>query len=134
MARSPDSERVRRLNAAVELVQKYGANAEAARVFAERYGVSLRQAYRYVREAHAQRRPLPVPEPKVVFTVKLPERENAQRDRIAGVGDVSPQGQTSWSRLETRERSRRNSVLTGCRLKSCRRPTKFSSPTSYGNY
>jgi hypothetical protein len=73
MARSPDSERVRRLNAAVELVQKYGANAEAARVFAERYGVSLRQAYRYVREAHAQRRPLPVPEPKVVFTVKLPE-------------------------------------------------------------
>jgi predicted DNA-binding transcriptional regulator YafY len=73
MARSPDSERVRRLNAAVELVQKHGPTAEAAKVFGERYGVSIRQAYRYLREAQAHRRPLPVPEPKVVFTVKLPE-------------------------------------------------------------
>ena len=65
--------------------------------------------------------------------VRQLERANAQRSRITSVGDVSPQGQTSWCRLKTREGSLRNSVLTGCRLESYRRPTKFSSPTNYGN-
>lgn len=73
MARSRDSERVRRLNRAMELVRAYGATAEAATLLAEQYGLSKRQAYRYLHEAQAHRRPLPVPEPKVVFTVKLPK-------------------------------------------------------------
>ena len=73
MARSPDSERVRRLNRAMELVREHGAAADAVTLLAEQYGLSKRQAYRYLREAQAHRRPLPVPEAKVVFTVKLPK-------------------------------------------------------------
>ncbi len=38
-----------------------------------RFGVSRRQAYRYMEEAQKKRRKVPVPERKVVFTVKLPE-------------------------------------------------------------
>jgi predicted DNA-binding transcriptional regulator YafY len=73
MARSPNSERVRRLNTAVELVREHRSTAQAAKILAERYGLSKRQAYRYLREAQAHRRPLPVPEAKMVFTVKLPK-------------------------------------------------------------
>ena len=45
--------------------------AEAARVLAARFGVSARQARRYVDQAAASGR-VPVPEASVVFTVKLP--------------------------------------------------------------
>ncbi len=37
------------------------------------YGVSHRQAYRYIQEAQKNRRKLPIPEEKEVFTVKLPK-------------------------------------------------------------
>jgi hypothetical protein len=73
MARSPNSDRVRRLNAAVELVCEHGSTAQAAKMLAQRYGLSKRQAYRYLREAQAHPHPLPVPEAKIVFTVKLPK-------------------------------------------------------------
>ncbi len=45
--------------------------AEAARVLAGRFSVSVRQARRYVDQAAAGGR-VPVPEPRTVFTVKLP--------------------------------------------------------------
>ena len=45
--------------------------AEAARVLAGRFAVSVRQARRYVDQAAASGR-MEVPEAKVVFTVKLP--------------------------------------------------------------
>jgi len=45
--------------------------AEAARVLAERYGCSLRQARRYAEHAAAAGRVV-VPEQTTVFTVKLP--------------------------------------------------------------
>ena len=34
--------------------------------------LSARQAYRYLQQAHRTRKPLALPEPKTVFTVKLP--------------------------------------------------------------
>ena len=49
------------------------AGAEAARVLAGRLGCSVRQARRYVDQAAGSGR-VPVPEPGVVFTVKLPGR------------------------------------------------------------
>lgn len=73
MTRSSDSERVRRLNAAIELVRECGVPTEAAVALAKKYGLSRRQAYRYVREAQHVRHLLPVPESKIVFTVKLRE-------------------------------------------------------------
>ncbi|MBV9163024.1 MAG: hypothetical protein JO309_10320 [Pseudonocardiales bacterium] len=60
-----------RINAAVQLVEAEVPVAEAARVLAGRFGVSQRQARRYVDQAASSGR-VPVPEPSVVFTVKLP--------------------------------------------------------------
>jgi hypothetical protein len=59
------------VNAAVELVASGVTVAEAARVLAVRFGVSVRQGRRYVEDAAAGR--VVVPEATVVFTVKVPE-------------------------------------------------------------
>jgi hypothetical protein len=53
------------------------------------YGISPRQAYRYVRHAQLVGRRVPVPEAKAVFTVKLPlslirrVRQQARQERGA---------------------------------------------------
>ena len=60
-----------RVNAAAELAAAGMPAAEAARALAARYRVSARQARRYVDTA-AVSGPVSVPEPSVVFTVKLP--------------------------------------------------------------
>jgi hypothetical protein len=65
-----DAERAERVNAAAELLAAGVAPVEAARVVAQRFSVSLRQARRYVEAAAAG--PVAVPEASVVFTVKLP--------------------------------------------------------------
>ena len=62
-----------RINAAAELAEAGVPVAEAARVLAGRFGCSVRQARRYVDQAAASGR-VAVPEPGVVFTVKLPGR------------------------------------------------------------
>jgi hypothetical protein len=64
-------EYARRVNAAVELVGTGMPASAAARTMAGRYGVSVRQARRYVEQAMAAGR-VEVPEANVVFTVKLP--------------------------------------------------------------
>ena len=60
-----------RVNAAAELVEAGVLVADAAQVLAGRFGVSVRQARRYVDQAMAAGR-VDVPEESVVFTVKLP--------------------------------------------------------------
>jgi hypothetical protein len=64
-------EYARRVNAAADLVAAGLPAGAAARVLADRYGVSVRQARRYVEQAVVVGR-VDVPEPNVVFTVKLP--------------------------------------------------------------
>jgi len=64
-------EYARRVNAAADLLAVEVSVAEAARVLAARFGVSVRQAHRYVEQAVVQGR-VAVPEARVVFTVKLP--------------------------------------------------------------
>jgi len=71
--RAGSGEHAERVNAAAGLAEAGMPTAEAARVLAGRFGCSLRQARRYVDQAAASGR-VPVPEPGVVFTVKLPER------------------------------------------------------------
>lgn len=66
-----DPEYARRVNAAVELLADGAPVAEVVRLLAERYSVSARQARRYAEQA-ASSGPMAVPEPSVVFTVKLP--------------------------------------------------------------
>ncbi len=60
-----------RVNAAVELTAAGAAPADAARILAGRFGVSVRQARRYV-DAAGQGR-VEIPDRAVVFTMKLPE-------------------------------------------------------------
>lgn len=78
MARSSQVERVHRVNTAHQLLQDEMAIAEAAEVLSERFSVGKRQAYRYLQEACQASSPLNPPEPKDVFTVKLPVRLIAQ--------------------------------------------------------
>ena len=61
-----------RLNAALATIRTHGATATAAKSLAAEYGMSLRQAYRYVREAEGLDAELPIPDRTMAFTVKLP--------------------------------------------------------------
>lgn len=70
--RARADEQARRVNSAAELLDAGVETAEAARRLASRFGVSERQARRYVDRAR-ERGWVAVPEPTVVFTVRLPE-------------------------------------------------------------
>lgn len=71
--KSRADEYAERVNEALALLEEGTSSTEVAQELAERHGVSVRQGWRYVREATEQSMPLDVPEQKVVFTVKLPE-------------------------------------------------------------
>ena len=60
-----------RVNRALGLLRRFPVPTVVQR-FARRYHVSPRQARRYVDVAQQHPQGLPVPEPTVVFTVKLP--------------------------------------------------------------
>ena len=61
---------------------------QASRALADRYGLSERQARRYVERAR-QLGPVPVPTPTVVFTVKLPA-DLARRIRATAAARGQP--------------------------------------------
>ena len=60
-----------RVNRALALLRRFPVSA-ALRAFVRRYPVSLRQARRYIEVAQHDPEEVPVPEPTVAFTVKLP--------------------------------------------------------------
>lgn len=72
MTKSSESEQARRVNATVSLLKRRTSTSEILRWLIAHYGLSRRQAYRYLRQAQIAGGPLPVPEAKQVFTVKLP--------------------------------------------------------------
>jgi hypothetical protein len=69
--RSGAGEYARRVNAAVELLDAGVSVADAARVLAQRFGCSVRQARRYAERADAGGQAA-VPDATTVFTVRLP--------------------------------------------------------------
>lgn len=71
MARSSNPVRAERINAALELLNGQVSSVEAAQQLAEAYGMSMRQAYRYLQAARQQQQPVAIPEQKIPFTVKL---------------------------------------------------------------
>ena len=73
MSRSNGTEKARRLNAAFDLLNQGHAATRASAMLAEEFGLSQRQAYRYLREAQAIRRHVPVMAPNVAITIKVPE-------------------------------------------------------------
>jgi hypothetical protein len=87
-SRADDVQYAERVNAAADLIVGGASAVDAAAALADRFGVSTRQARRYVEQAAVTGR-RQVPEGSVVFTVKLPAslaarvRERAARSDVA---------------------------------------------------
>lgn len=77
-----------RVNRALGLLRRFSP-AAVLRTLARRYRVSPRQARRYVEAAQQHPQGLPVPEPTVVFTVKLPASLARRLRALARVTGVS---------------------------------------------
>lgn len=74
MARSTKADKARQLNAARGLLERHTELSEAAQSLSRKFGLSRRQAYRYLEEAAQLPRPVEVVEPSVPITLKLPPR------------------------------------------------------------
>jgi predicted DNA-binding transcriptional regulator YafY len=72
MPRSTDTQKAERLNAAHGLLARGTSMAEAAMALSRDFALSRRQAYRYLRAAQAMAAPVPVGEPSVPITLKIP--------------------------------------------------------------
>jgi hypothetical protein len=72
MPRSTKADKARQLNAAHRLLERKVALPEAAQKLSRKFGLSLRQAYRYLEEAAQLERPVEVTEATVPITIKLP--------------------------------------------------------------
>jgi len=59
---------------AIRMLQQQQSSRAILSALMDRRGVSRRQAYRYLLQAQSNLELRPVPEAKVVFTVKLPRR------------------------------------------------------------
>src|SRR5262250_1060084 len=78
MTRSTDAQKAERLNAAYRLLAQGTELADAAAMLSRDFGLSRRQAYRYLEEAQAIGHPVPIGEPAVPITPKIPR--NVVRD------------------------------------------------------
>jgi hypothetical protein len=72
MPRSTKADKARQLNVAHRLLKRNVALPEAATRLARQFGLSLRQAYRYLEEAGELNEPVEVVEATVPVTLKLP--------------------------------------------------------------
>ena len=71
MARASDAQKAERLNLARNLLREHPHLPDAADRLARACAISTRQAYRYLDHAQQLKRPVPVVDTKVSFTVKL---------------------------------------------------------------
>ena len=100
-SRATTIETARRVNTALSLLQRCEASEVVVELMA-RYGLSRRQAYRYVREAQDRSEPVAIPERKSVFTVKLPASLIAgvrRRARDAGKSISDVVAEALWALL-----------------------------------
>jgi hypothetical protein len=108
MSRATGAERAQRLNAAFDLLAQGCAVAQATDMLTDAFGLSRRQASRYVQEAQTIKRPVPITSASVAITVKVPEeiaatlRSHAQATGST-IGDVVAR---AVSALIARERRR----------------------------
>lgn len=72
MTRATRVDKARLINAAFRLLHKRIDLAEAAQRLSDEFSLSRRQAYRYLEQAADLSEPVPVVEPTVAITVKLP--------------------------------------------------------------
>ena len=72
MARSTKADKARLLNAAHRLLERGMALSAAAQRLSDEFGLSRRQAYRYLEQAADLGQPVPVEEASIPVTLKLP--------------------------------------------------------------
>ncbi len=72
MVRSTRSQKVERLNAAYRLLTQGITAREATLRLSQRFGLSQRQAYRYVQDARAMTRQAEPAEALIPITIKIP--------------------------------------------------------------
>ena len=72
MTRSSNTDKTHRLNAAFDLLAKGYTLAEAAEILAQQFGLSRRQAYRYLQDAQEIDAPVWVASPAIPITIKIP--------------------------------------------------------------
>ena len=74
MSRSTKVDKARQLNAAYRLLERNMELSEAAQSLSREFGLSRRQAYRYLEEASQLDEPIEVAEASAPITLKLPPR------------------------------------------------------------
>ena len=72
MTRSSNTDKTHRLNAAFDLLAKGYTLAEAAKILTQQFGLSRRQAYRYLQDAQEIDAPVLVASPSIPITIKIP--------------------------------------------------------------
>ena len=109
MARATKAHKAQLVNAAYRLLGQRIETAEAARRLADEFALSLRQAYRYLEQAATLSAPVPVVEPTVAITFKLPVsivralRAYARRSGLT-FGEILTQALTAFSGAFRRRR------------------------------
>ncbi len=73
MVRATKSEKSQRLNTAFDLLGRGYNAADAVAVLTEEFGVSERQASRYLQEAQKLKRPVSIAVSTIPMTIKVPE-------------------------------------------------------------
>lgn len=71
MGKSSNLERAKRINSARAFINRYDTAAKSVSAMIDQYGISKRQAYRYIQEAKIIGKDVPIPDTKIAFTVKL---------------------------------------------------------------
>ena len=93
MTRSSNTDKTHRLNAAFHLLAQGYTLAEAAEALTQQFGLSRRQAYRYLQEAQEIDAPVLVASPSIPITIKIPAdvvkrlRSHAQTSGMA-IGEI----------------------------------------------
>lgn len=72
MVRATKADKARQLNAAHRLLERNMELSEAAQNLSREFGLSRRQAYRYLQQAAELDQPVPVEEASIPITLKLP--------------------------------------------------------------
>ena len=101
MTRSSNTDKTHRLNAAFNLLAQGYTLAEAAGALTQQFGLSRRQAYRYLQEAQQIDAPALVASPSIPITIKIPVdvvkrlRSHAQASGMT-IGEIVAQAIVSF--------------------------------------
>jgi predicted DNA-binding transcriptional regulator YafY len=101
MKRSSNTDKTHRLNAAFHLLAQGYPLAEAAEALTQQFGLSRRQAYRYLQEAQAIDAPVLIASPSIPITIKIPAdvvkrlRSHAQTSGMT-IGEIVAQAIVSF--------------------------------------